>query len=580
MENRLRPAAGTARMSARRISLIYLVAAGAWILASDLLLSSLINPQRWPWFSAQKGLFFVAATTLMLYGLLRRTFGSLEASEERLRTAVEHMPVMMAAFDNTGRVLVWNRECERITRYSADDIIGNPRWMELLFPDPGRRSRMQAEWATRGGEFRDWEWQVACASGAPRIISWASVAGRVPIPGWASWGVGVDITDRRRVEEQFRQAQKMEAVGRLAGGVAHDFNNLLTVIGGYTAVLLATLPYGERERHQLEQIEKACERAAALTRQLLLFSRKKPLEATVLSLNEVVGEVQRMIARLIGEDIRLAVCLDPAAPCVKADRVLMEQAIINLAINARDAMPHGGTLTLTSAEAVLDAPRGAHGGEIPPGRYALLRVEDTGTGMDAETAAQAFEPFFTTKEPGKGTGLGLSTVFGTIQQSGGYVSLETSPGRGTSFSMYFPPAAVDTRAQPGSGKAVDGAARGTVLVVEDEEAVRTLAAYILRERGHTVIEANGGEEALHICREHVGPIDVLVTDVIMPGISGGALAGAVAMLRPGLRTVFISGYSDDTLVAHGVAANDATFVQKPFTAQQLAMAVEGALPAE
>jgi PAS domain S-box-containing protein len=580
MENSLRPAAGAARRNALRISLIYLVAAGAWILTSDFLLSALVNPQRWPRFSTQKGLFFVAATTLILYGLLRRTFGSLEASEERLRTAVEHMPVMMAAFDDAGSVVVWNRECERITRYSADDIIGNPRWMELLFPDPGRRSRMQAEWGARGGEFRDWEWEVACASGAPRIISWASVAGRVPIPGWARWGVGVDITDRRRVEEQFRQAQKMEAVGRLAGGVAHDFNNLLTVIGGYTAVLLATHPSGERGRQQLEQIEKACERAAALTRQLLLFSRKRPLETTVVSLNDIVGDVQKMIARLIGEDIRLVVCPDPAAPCVKADRGLIEQAIINLAVNARDAMPQGGTITLTTAEAVLDAPLGAHGGEIPPGRYALLRVADTGTGMDPETAAQAFEPFFTTKEPGKGTGLGLSTVFGTIRQSGGYVSLVTNPGRGAAFSLFFPPVEGDASPQTASDKAPTGAPRGTVLVVEDEDAVRTLAALILRSRGHTVIEASGGEEALHVCRDHIGPIDVLVTDVIMPGISGGALAGAAVMFRPGLRTVFISGYSDDALVMHGIAANDAAFVQKPFTPEQLAKAVEGALPAE
>jgi two-component system, cell cycle sensor histidine kinase and response regulator CckA len=380
--------------------------------------------------------------------------------------------------------------------------------------------------------------------------------------------MALDVTDRKQLEEQFRQAQKMEAVGRLAGGIAHDFNNLLMVIQGYADLLTDRLPEGEGLRRNAEQIQMAAQRASGLTRQLLAFSRKQMLAPRVLNIQNIVADMEKILQRLIGEDIELLTSSDPDLWLVKADRSQIEQVIMNLAVNARDAMPEGGRLTIEACNVELDESFGHAPAMLAPGRYVLLAVTDSGTGMDAETQAHIFEPFFTTKEKGKGTGLGLATVYGIVKQSGGYIWVYSEPGHGTTFKIYLPrieeenvSQALDTRSDPRSLQ------RGseTVLLVEDEKGVRELAREYLEMIGYTVIEAEDGHTALELASMHAGPIDLLMTDVVMPGISGRELAERVSQIRRGIKILYMSGYTDQAVVHHGILQNDAVLLQKPFT---------------
>ena len=387
----------------------------------------------------------------------------------------------------------------------------------------------------------------------------------------------------RESEERFRQAQKMEAVGRLAGGVAHDFNNLLMVMRGYGELLLNRLDANDPLRRNAEEIQKAAERATALTQQLLAFSRKQVLQPKVLDLNAVVTEVEKLLRRLIGEDIELAAVLDLALGRVKADPGQMEQIILNLAVNARDAMPRGGRLTLKTANVTLDqayAYARQHVGAAP-GPYVLLAVSDTGIGMDAETRSHIFEPFFTTKGAGKGTGLGLSTVYGIVKQSGGTLWVESAPGRGTTFEIYLPlveEVAAGGELHPALPAPTPGGTE-TILVVEDEMSVRKLAAEFLGSNGYTVLEAQDGGEALQVCEEHRAPIHLLLTDVVMPGMSGWELAERLAGARPEMKVTYMSGYTDDAIVQHGVLEEGTAFLQKPFSLDALARTVREVLEA-
>ncbi len=383
-----------------------------------------------------------------------------------------------------------------------------------------------------------------------------------------------DFTAHRKLQEQFQQGLKMEAIGRLAGGVAHDFNNLLTVITGYSETLLMALPPDDPARESITEIRKAGTRAASLTSQLLAFSRKQVLVPAVLDVNKLVGDMETLLRRLIGEDVDFALALGPGPNRVKADPGQLEQVLMNLVVNARAAMPTGGHLTLQTAAVELDESYARLHPYVVPGRYVLLSVSDTGCGMDDYTKAHLFEPFFTTREKGKGTGLGLATVYGIVKQSGGHIEVYSEPGRGTTFKIYLPSSAAPLAASSSSlGIGPMACGSETILLVEDEDGLRALARRILGSLGYRILEANGGPQALEVHEHFTDKIDLLLTDVVMPRMSGRQLANLVQAARPGLKVLYMSGYTDDAIVRHGVLEQSMAFLPKPFTPKALAAKV-------
>lgn len=394
-----------------------------------------------------------------------------------------------------------------------------------------------------------------------------------------------EITERKqaeetkaKLEEQLRQAQKMESIGRLAGGVAHDFNNLLTVIHGYCALMQEQIPTGDPLMEDLGQIQRASERASSLTRQLLAFSRQQVLAPTVLDLNELIANLQKMLGRLIGEDITLETALQPELWPIIADPGQIEQVIMNLVVNARDAMPTGGKLTLETDNVYIDPDYAQIHIEIPVGPCVLLTITDTGYGIDRTTQAHIFEPFFTTKEQGKGTGLGLATVYGIVKQSGGHVTVHSEPGQGATFKIYLPASdrAVTTLPPP-PAQTANSPSTETILLVEDDELVCNLAQRALQGKGYTVLEAGSGEAALTLVEQHQGEIDLLLTDVVMPQMSGRELAERLKALYPHMKVLFISGYTTDTVLRHGLLAAEIEFLPKPFSLGKLALKVREVL---
>jgi PAS domain S-box-containing protein len=497
-------------------------------------------------------------------------------SEEKYHSLMERANDAIFVLTRSGKVLEANRRAAELLGRPREELLGRV-YEEFTPADERARAREEFRKLLETGSARlD---NVQFVRGDGRLVSVDCSYSVVQVgSGHVVMVIARDVTERDRLQQQLAQAQKMEAVGRLAGGVAHDFNNLLTVISGYSELVQDRLGSDAATRALVAEIGKAGERAAALTRQLLTFSRQQVIAPQILDVNAVVADTGKMLRRLIGEDIELTTSLDPALGRVKADPGQIGQVILNLAVNARDAMPKGGKLTIETQNSELDESYSRLHPDARPGRYVLLGVSDTGSGMDTATMARIFEPFFTTKGPGKGTGLGLATVYGIVKQGGGHVAAYSEVGRGTTFKVYLPRIegrSLTSGSHPGLIKHVAGTE--TILLVEDEEAVRTLAALALRLSGYTILEADGVEDALRILEKHTGPLQLLVTDVVMPGVGGRVLADRLTERRPHLKVLYLSGYTDDAIVRHGVLEAEAHFLQKPFTGTALARKVREVL---
>ena len=505
----------------------------------------------------------------------RRAEAALRQSEERFERVFRASPIGITVSTLAeGRYLDVNAAFLRMVGRTREDVIGRTAFDIAFWHDPADRARVMDQ--LRGGSATEVEAVVRAKDGTARhaLIALEQIdIGGVP----CVVALVHDVTAPKLLEQQLRQAQKMEAVGRLAGGVAHDFNNMLTVITSYSDLLFEDLEEGDPKRDDLTQIIKAATGAAALTRQLLAFSRQQVIQPRVLDVNAVVESTRKLLTRLIGEDVALVATLAPDLGLVMNDPGQVEQVIMNLVVNARDAMPEGGRLTIETAnvdvgvEFVRDHPL------AQPGRYVMIAVTDTGTGMDADTQAHVFEPFFTTKEAGKGTGLGLATVYGIVKQSGGFIWLYSEVGRGSAFKVYLP--RIEAAAEPVDAAAAAPLPRGTetVLVVEDAAAVRTVVRQMLERSGYAVLDAADGALALEIAARHHGPIHLVVTDVVMPAMGGRQLSEQLARLRPETKVLYTSGYTDDAIVRHGVLEAGVPFLQKPFTPEALVRKVREVL---
>jgi two-component system, cell cycle sensor histidine kinase and response regulator CckA len=482
-------------------------------------------------------------------------------SEERLRRIFEHVGDALLITDDARRIIDANAAACELTGLSIEQLRSST--LHEVLPDA-------AEPAT-DGRFpgvspRQGERRLRGRDGQVRIVD---VRETEFAPGLSVHSMR-DLTSQRQLEEELHHSQKMDAIGRLAGGVAHDFNNLLTAITCYSDVLLTTFEESDERCEDLREIQKAARRAAALTGQLLAFSRKQILQPRALDLNAVVADIEKMLRRVIGEDMRLATELDPAPWTVRADPGQLGQVLLNLVVNARDAMPNGGVLRIRTGNVRLASPHPHAHGVVDAGEYVTLEVSDSGTGIDAAVLPHLFEPFFTTKGPGKGTGLGLSTVYGVLRQSDGHIEVKSSPGQGTTFVLYFPRESEETvQVVDEKTTASSNGRSATILLVEDDAPVRELVRMMLTKKGYDVLCASDGEQALTMAGEHRGRIDLLVTDVVLPGLNGREVAERLRAARPEVTVLYMSGYTDDAILRRGVLTQRSSLIQKPFSAGDL-----------
>jgi PAS domain S-box-containing protein len=507
------------------------------------------------------------------------------ARERRLLTSILHsLDEGIVAADREGNTLLFNAQAARILGTNERQVSPATWARDFGLYTADRKRNLPAESdpllrAVAGEKASEIEAWVKNGSARGATIAMAGT----PLVGEHNellGGVAVlrDVTRQRDLETQLSQSQKMEAIGRLAGGVAHDFNNLLVVIQSYAELLREDLLADQEKRGDLEEILAATRRAAALTKQLLAFSRSEPVQPTELRLSEVVAGIEKMLRRIIGEDIELTTELAPSLGVVRADAGQLDQVILNLSVNARDAMVGGGQLSITTQNVSFDAKYESTPSDVPAGEYVMLAVTDSGIGMDLETQRRIFEPFFTTKEVGQGTGLGLATVYGIVQQSGGHIRVHSELGRGTSFKIYFPrldemPATRDRE----ESETTSTTGSGTLLIVEDDTAVRQVAARVLRDRGYTVLEARRPSEARRVCAEHGSAIDLLLTDVIMPECTGTELAQELSQLHPRMRVVYMSGYPGGAASRAGAFGTGAAYLEKPFSPASLTEKIANAM---
>jgi len=495
---------------------------------------------------------------------------SLRLSESSFRSMIEDAPYGIYRADIDGKLLRANPALQKILGYEKLDELVNISLPKDIFRNPSGFNGLK-ELLESASEFKDVEVELKRKDGAPITVRCTGRKVKEEHQGKPCFDVFADdVTERRILERQLQMAGKMEAVGRLSGGIAHDFNNLLGVIIGYSQLLKRKLDPGSALLEAAEEIEKAGQRAASLTRQLLAFSRQQILTPAVLNLNDLVLDMAKMLPRLLGEDIAVTTSLSADLGMVKADQGQLEQVIMNLAVNARDAMPDGGKLRVETANVELDQAYAWQHAGAKPGHYVMLALTDSGTGIDAETLAHIFEPFFTTKEVGKGTGLGLATVYGVVKQSGGYIWVDSKPRQGATFQIFLPrieePATTITATTP-LAETIGGSE--TILLVEDAESLRKLTRSFLESHGFRVLVAQNGEEAMQVEARHSGKIDLLLTDVVMPGINGRVLSEKLQPKQPGMRVLFISGYTDSFIAGHGVLERSMTLLHKPYTEDAL-----------
>jgi PAS domain S-box-containing protein len=507
-----------------------------------------------------------------------RSEEALRKSETRYRALFENASDMILSVDLDWNITAANKAFAEAVEYSADELL-QMNLAELLPPETHEFARKQLVLKlSQEVEVTTYELEFVAKSGHRVAVEVKTkVIWRDGQPAGVE-AIARDMSERNRLEQQLQQAQKMEAVGQLAGGVAHDFNNMMSAVIGFSELVLHRLEEDHPVRRQVEEIRRAGERASDMTHQLLAFSRKQVLQPKVLDLNAIVAETEKLLGRLIGEHVELVTVLDPDLDPIEADPGQLGQVLMNLAVNARDAMPNGGTLTFETQNVELDDGYAASHFEIEPGSYVVLSVSDTGIGMHAETRTRIFEPFFTTKGEGEGTGLGLATVYGIVTQSGGTISVYSEPGRGTTFKIYLPRATADSQEieQPSASRESPRGSE-TILLVEDESLVRSLELETLEDSGYTVLEAYSPSHAIDLCRQHQGPIDLLLTDVVMPEMSGPELADQLALIRPAMKVLYASGYADGAIVNQGVLEPGTAFLPKPLTPSALARKVRDVL---